>query len=61
MLLNLKKIFQSNFPHRSILSLSNAIIGASVLSMGYCFQQVDSLGMLNRWIISFVDRSVALF
>ena len=37
---NLNKFFQPNFPHKSVLSLSNAIVGASVLSMAYCFQQV---------------------
>lgn len=40
MFLSLNKFLQSNFPHKSVLSLSNAIVGASVLSMGYCFQQV---------------------
>ncbi len=40
MQLNLNKFFQPNFPHKSVLSLSNAIVGASVLSMAYCFQQV---------------------
>jgi ABC-type molybdate transport system permease subunit len=37
---SLSKFLQSNFPHKSVLSLSNAIVGASVLSMPYCFQQV---------------------
>ncbi len=40
MLLSFSKFLQPNFPHKSVLSLSNAIVGASVLSMGYCFQQV---------------------
>lgn len=40
MFLSLNKFLQSNFPHKSVLSLSNAIVGASVLSMGYRFQQV---------------------
>jgi len=40
MQLNFSKFFQPNFPQKSVLSLSNAIVGASVLSMGYCFQQV---------------------
>ena len=49
MLLSLNKIFQPNFPHRSVLSLSNAIVGASVLSMGYCFQQVtDNLDQIEH-------------
>jgi hypothetical protein len=38
--IGLSKFLQPNFPHKSVLSLSNAIVGASVLSMGYCFQQV---------------------
>ncbi|CAF0848444.1 unnamed protein product [Adineta ricciae] len=39
MYLSLNKFLQPNFPHKSVLSLSNAIVGASVLSMPYCFQQ----------------------
>ena len=39
MQLHLSKFFQPNFPQKSVLSLSNAIVGVSVLSMGYCFQQ----------------------
>lgn len=37
---SLSKFLQPNFPRKSVLSLSNAIIGVTVLSMGYCFQQV---------------------
>ncbi|CAF1189902.1 unnamed protein product [Adineta steineri] len=37
--LSFSKFLQSNFPHKSVLSLSNAIVGASVLSMPYCFQE----------------------
>jgi len=40
MFLNFNKFFQPNFPHKSAMALSNSIVGASVLSMGYCFQQV---------------------
>ncbi|CAF3002561.1 unnamed protein product [Rotaria sp. Silwood2] len=39
MQLSFSKFLQPNFPQKSVLSLSNAIVGASVLSMAYCFQQ----------------------
>jgi len=63
MVLSFNKLLQPNFPHKSVLSLSNAIVGASVLSMGYCFQQVIISILITKKnnILSFFYISVGLF
>ena len=57
--MSISKVFQTNFPHKSVLSLSNAIVGASVLSMPYCFQQVCFISLVSK--TSRLSFSVASF
>ncbi|CAF1054884.1 unnamed protein product [Rotaria sordida] len=52
MLLIFSKFLQPNFPQKSVLSLSNAIVGASILSMAYCFQQCGIILATLLMIIS---------
>ncbi|CAF1231540.1 unnamed protein product [Rotaria magnacalcarata] len=50
--LSISKFLQPNFPQKSVLSLSNAIVGVSVLSMPYCYHQCGIILATLLMIIS---------
>ncbi|CAF4702103.1 unnamed protein product, partial [Rotaria socialis] len=55
--LSISKFLQPNFPQKSVLSLSNAIVGVSVLSMPYCYHQCGIILATLLMIISAIITS----